>query len=63
MKYELDGKIMTEFAALRARTYSHLTIDNGENKRAKDTKRAPQNKNLNSKIIKIVWRQLDLKMK
>ena len=54
---------MTEFAALRARTYSHLTIDNGENKRAKDTKRAPQNKNLNSKIIKIVWRQLDLKMK
>ena len=63
MKDELDGKIMTEFAALTARTYSHLTTASGENKKVKDTKRAPQNKHLNSKIIKIVLRQLNLKMK
>ena len=25
MKYELDGKIMKKFAALRAKTYSYLT--------------------------------------
>ena len=36
MKDELVGKIMKEFAALRAKRYSYLT---DENKKAKDTKK------------------------
>ena len=38
MKDELSGEIMTKFAALRSKTYSYLTEDNEENKKAKDTK-------------------------
>ena len=38
MKDELGGKIMREFAALRAKTYSYLTENSGENKNAKGTK-------------------------
>ena len=38
MKDELGGKIMKEFAALRAKTYSYLTENSGENKNAKGTK-------------------------
>ena len=36
MKDELGGKIMKEFTALGAKTYSHLT-DNDEDKNAKGT--------------------------
>ena len=39
MKYELGGKIMTEFAALRPKTYSNLTDDNDKNKKAKGTQK------------------------
>ena len=39
MKNELGGKIMTEFAALRLRTYNYLTADNNENEKAKGTKK------------------------
>ena len=39
MKDELGGKIMTEFAALRPKTYSYL-MDGGRNdKKAKGTKK------------------------
>ena len=37
MKDELGGKIMTEFVALRPKTYSYLTDDCEEHKQAKGT--------------------------
>ena len=37
-KDELGGKIMNEFCALRAKTYSYLTNDNSEVKKSKRTK-------------------------
>ena len=39
MKDELGGKIMTEFVALRPKTYSYLMNDNTEVKKAKGTKK------------------------
>ena len=39
MKDELGGIIMTEFAALRPKTYSYLTDDCKEDKKAKGTKK------------------------
>ena len=39
MKDELGGNIMTEFVALRSKTYSYLTDDYKENKNAKGTKK------------------------
>ena len=39
MKDELGGKIMTEFAALRPKTYSYLMDDGGSDKKAKGTKK------------------------
>ena len=38
MKDELGGKIMTEFAALRLKTYSYL-MDDGNSDKAKGTKK------------------------
>ena len=38
MKDELGGKFMTEFVALRPKTYSYLTDDCEEDKKAKGTK-------------------------
>ena len=38
MKHKLVGKMMTEFAVLRSKTYSNLTNDN-EEKRTKGTKK------------------------
>ena len=37
-KDELGGKIMSEFFALRAKTYAHLIDDDSEKKKAKGTK-------------------------
>ena len=39
MKDELGGKLMTEFAALRRKTYSYLINDDDGNKKAKGTKK------------------------
>ena len=39
MKDELGGKIMTEFVTLRPKTYSFLTDDSKEDKKAKGTKK------------------------
>ena len=39
MKDELGGKIMTEFVALRLKTYSYLTGDCEEDKKANGTKK------------------------
>ena len=39
MKDELEGKIMTEFVALRPKTYSYLTDNCEEDKKAKRTKK------------------------
>ena len=38
MKDELSGKIITEFVTLRPKTYSYLTDDGKEDKKAKGTK-------------------------
>ena len=38
-KDELGGKIMKEFSALRAETYTYLMEDDSENKKAKGIKR------------------------
>ena len=39
MKDELGGKIITEFITLRPKTYSFLTDDGNEDKKAKGTKK------------------------
>ena len=39
MKDELGGKIMTEFVALRPKTYSYLTDDDNNDKKVKGTKK------------------------
>ena len=39
MKDELRGKIMTELVSLRPKTYSYLTDNGSENKKAKGTKK------------------------
>ena len=38
-KNDLGGKIMKEFCALRAKTYTHLMDDDSEMKKAKGIKR------------------------
>ena len=46
MKDELGGKIMTEFATLRPKTYSYLTGNIDENKKAKGRKKCFLKQNL-----------------
>ena len=46
MKDELGGKIMTEFAALRPKTYSYLIDDGNSHKKAKGTEKCVINQRL-----------------
>ena len=39
LKDELGGKVMTKFVGLRAKTYSYLTDDGSENKKANSTEK------------------------
>ena len=39
MKHELGEKIMRKFVGLRAKIFSYLIDDSGEDKKAKDTKK------------------------
>ena len=55
MKDELGGKIMTEFIALRPKTYAYLMNDGRSNKKAKGAKRCVIKKSLNLMITKTVY--------
>ena len=55
MKDELDGKIMTEFAAFRQKTYSFLMDDRNSDRKAEGTKKCVIKKYLNLMIIKIAY--------
>ena len=46
MKDELGGKIMTQFAVLRPKTYSYLMNDGNSDKKAKGTKKCVLNRRL-----------------
>ena len=50
---DLGGKIMKEFVALRAKSYSYLMDDDSEHKKSKRNKKVCIKKDLCLKIIKI----------
>ena len=52
MKYKLGGEIITEFIALRSKTYSYLTDNDKIEKKAKGTKKCIIKKMIKLMIIK-----------
>ena len=63
MKEELGGKITTKFVGLKAKTYSYLTDDGSEVKKAKSTKKSVMKRKLKFGIIKTVLKLLNLRIK
>ena len=59
MRDELSGRIMTDCATLRPKTYSYLTNDSD----SKGTKKYVIKQNLHLKILSVLQKQLNLKMK
>ena len=54
---------MKETAVLRPKTYSYLTENNKENKKAKDTKKWVMKRKVKFEDYKIVYKRLNLKVK
>ena len=63
MKNELGRKVMTEFVALREKTYSYLTDDGSEDKKIKGTENYVIKKPLKLKIKKTFQKPLGLIIK
>ena len=55
MKHELGGKNITEFVALRTKTYSYSTYDETNVKKAKRTKNVKSKEYLSLTFIKIAY--------
>ena len=55
MKYELGGKIIMEFVTLRPKTYSFLTDDCKEDRKAKGTKNCVIKRMIKFNDYKIVY--------
>ena len=55
MKDELGGKIMIEFDSLKLKTYSYLTDDRSNIKKAKRTKKCVIKRYLKLNIIKTAY--------
>ena len=66
IKYDLGGKLMTEFAALRPKTYSYLMKDDGKhvtNKKAKGTKKCVIKRILKLNDYKDCLLNIEIKLK
>ena len=61
MKDELDGKIIKEFAALRAKTYIYLPDNNNEDKKEQDNRKCDEKRELKfedyKQCLKVTQRQ------
>ena len=62
MNKELGGKIMKDFAVLRAKAYKYLTYNHDDNKNTKGKKGVPSNENVDLKIIYTVQKQIIFKI-
>ena len=54
MKDELDGKVMTKFARVRAKTYIYLIDDGSKDKKTKDRKKGVIKKQIKFKNYKTI---------